>query len=218
MNDDISLALTIMRDGFNGWSPSFPKLIFYPSIAQASTYKALARAFPQMRLTIARAAIFADYQDLFDWIVKGPNSEFETITLQRSLWVEALQSPHDYYRDVIEALAKERGIFNELGNFTPDVPAYEQHSIREATFHTTARALKPNDWIWGNINCYQEDWPCCIYDGIVCEVSRLERLLSLPREWQPTEQEVDPGLHHRILDYETWPPNIEELLKPSDAE
>ncbi|KJZ79037.1 hypothetical protein HIM_01810 [Hirsutella minnesotensis 3608] len=213
MNDDISLALTINKGGFNHWSPGFPKLIYYPAVAQPTTYKALAHALPEMRSAVARAAIYADFQELFDWLMKGPNGEFENVVPTRSLWIEALQSPHDYYRVTLEAIARERGIFDQIGNFMPDLPYWEQVSVRETKFHMTSNDLKPMDRIWENIESWQGYWSSCFYNSVSFNASKLERLLSLPKEWQPTEEDLDPDLHHRILDYDTWPPNIEELLK-----
>jgi hypothetical protein len=45
---------------------NLPYLIWYPTLARLSTYRELAQRKPQMKLQVLRAAVVANYPDLFD--------------------------------------------------------------------------------------------------------------------------------------------------------
>ncbi len=67
-----------------------PYLIWYPTIAQRSTYKHLAELKPQMRPQVVRACIVGDCQDLFDELVNH-------IVPDVALLAEAKQSSNLHY-------------------------------------------------------------------------------------------------------------------------
>ncbi|KAH6686723.1 hypothetical protein F5X68DRAFT_11869 [Plectosphaerella plurivora] len=52
-----------------------PYHIWHPDVARVETYWALAVHFPNMRHQVTRAAIYADYQGLFDLLMNGSSGE-----------------------------------------------------------------------------------------------------------------------------------------------
>lgn len=216
MNDDISWALKVGRGGFGLWQPHHPYQICYPDIAWPSTYEALARAIPAMRPAVARAAIHADYKAVFDLVVTGPSDEFEIISPDGSLYAEALQSPQLYYRETLEKIAREKGIWEKISGISPMEPQWRQYSVREPRIRGASNLLHTDPQLWREVSADCEGFRTGIYDGVRCNALCLERYISLPKDWLPTSKDVDPDLPEISLDYKTWPPNSATLLASSE--
>lgn len=217
MNDDISFALKQANSNTpRGWSIASPQMIFYPDIANAATYEALARAIPIMRMPVARAAIYANYRSVFDLVMTELNDDLDIIKLDYTLYVQALASPEPYYRETLERLAAERGVSDTLTNRSPELPPWEQMSLRQARTRVVNNILRDEIYVEREIRstadgqCHHE----AIYDGLQFHAVNLERYFSLPEQWRPTAKDVDESTRERRLDYESWPPNFSELLKP----
>ncbi|EQL02878.1 hypothetical protein OCS_01410 [Ophiocordyceps sinensis CO18] len=186
MNDDISWALTVCKGGFGHWEPDYPCLIFFPDMANSDTYEALARAVPAMRPAGARAAMYANYKAPFDLVVTGPNDDFETVTPNPALYAEAMQSPEPYYRNILERIARERGLLDTIKEPSRDVPSWEQASLRRWDVHVKHNVLYAEVDRWRDIVADSQDCEMAIYDGVRCNAMGLERYLSPPEEWRPS--------------------------------
>ncbi|TWU73480.1 hypothetical protein ED733_000588 [Metarhizium rileyi] len=216
MNDDISFALRQANDELpQGWSIAPPQMIFYPDIACPDTYEALARAIPTMRMPVARAAIYADYKSVFDIVMTELNQDSTSIRLDYTLYVQSLASPNPYYRETLERLAKEQGTSDTLKTRSPDSKPWEQMSLTQARTRDRSNLLYDEIYAWREIISTADGQyhHHAIYDGIQCDTIQLERYLSLPVEWRPTERDVDESTRERRLDYKDWPPRMAELLK-----
>ncbi|XP_044715644.1 uncharacterized protein HRG_10825 [Hirsutella rhossiliensis] len=178
MNDDISWALTVGKGGFGHWEPDYPGLIFFPDIANSDLYEALARAVPAMRPAVARAAIYANYKALFDLVVTGHNDDFETVTPNPALYAEALQSPVPHYRNILERIARERGVLDTIKEPSRDVFSWEQASLRRWDVHVKHNVLYAEVYRWRDIVVDSQPCDMAIYDGVRCNAMGLERYLS----------------------------------------
>jgi hypothetical protein len=199
MNNDLSRVLA---------GEPCPYLIWYPTTACESTYTALVRITPlYLRRVVARAAIYCDYQTLFDDLVT--NAKDDAVKPEHALLVEAQHSSNPYYRQVIEQRAKELGI-------SLDVNSIPEDSQEEYWQRVSVRNLRSSRAIWksgmtlGSI--YTEFLQMhSVYNGAGCDASKVELYVSIPDDWKPTEEAVEVDVL-AYLDYKNWPPHAERLL------
>jgi len=176
--------------------------MWYPTEALETTYAALARIRPRMRPDVCRAAIYCDYQSLFDDLMTNATGD-DAVKPTRSLLIEAESSWNPHYRAVIERKASESGISLDIRSITSteDVWPWLLRSAR--------RQNRSSSVVYhGGIPCapmgmmYND--PRSIYDGSFSDTSEMDLGMTIPESWQPTEE--DEMLY---LDYKSWPP-IEE--------
>lgn len=194
INNDLSYILSP-----NG---AFPKLIWYPSVAASSTYEALARLIPRMRPDVARAAIFANYQQLFDSLIAGDGGDPVEPTYE--LLNEARRSHNVHYRETLERKAKELGLDITKGGPWPDALVQDLPQYKHF-FDTNYPARLPGI----GISRREHD---SIYNDMACNASYVETYISIPEEWRraPEGYEPEDGITHMELDYVRWPPGFQK--------
>ncbi|KAK3196798.1 hypothetical protein K4F52_000142 [Lecanicillium sp. MT-2017a] len=207
MNEDISWALRKVGS-------SLPELIHFPDIAAPSTYKALAKLVPRMRNSTLHAAIYANYKDVFDFVL-GLDSPAITLRPITRLVAEAKDSPNSHYLEVLLQLAKEHEMTDDevkgkIGTGTR--LRWRNVSTRENLTRMTYvsnRAPEPPD-LYSACNSSSlypitiaEEHVGALYNGFGVDARSLERYLSLPESWLPLEEEF-PEIGES-LDYENWP-------------
>lgn len=184
-------------------------MIHYPDVAAESTYKAVARASTFLHNAVAKAAVYAGYKELFDWMVIGPNEEFETVELTYPIWVEAINSTDKYYCEAIDRIAKERGIPEEkYKSRDPTCEQWKNTSFRDIKEHWEWHSLSSNPNPRDLVGADAEYWPRSFYDGAYCSAKDLELWMSIPEAWKPQEGDGYDG-DSRRLDYEHWPKHME---------
>jgi hypothetical protein len=177
MNNVLS---TISKETGTG---NIPYVIWHPTIARASTYRELARRKPEMKPQVLRASIVGNYQDLF-------NELLNDVTPDKALIQEASESSNLYYKAALERRASELDI-------TPGLEIYQEwkRSTRRNVEYSHNTILKSM-----STTRIRADFKL-FYDGIDCDVSRVELLACLPEEWKlPADREV-----YTELDYIDWP-------------
>jgi hypothetical protein len=179
---------------------SLPYLIWYPAVAEPTTYSELARRIPSMRPAVLRAAVFADMSNVFDELMAEAAFSPDGFAL-----VEAENSPHPYYRETITKRARELEVnlsFAATSERTAGLEQWKWYSLRPdakawrafpRTSNVVPRILGPMQISGG-----RENIETC-YNGIGCDASTIELFVSLPDGWKPTDE---PAVD---LDYVTWP-------------
>ena len=164
------------------WSTT-PYLIWWPTVAQESTYRHLAKIQPDMLPQIIRACIHAGYKDLFDELLPR-------VTPDQVLLREAEDQGRLYFRQALEERVKTLDIdpqypregwkahlSNEFGNSTTNVVKYlDEHAIGTSF-----------------------DVP---YDGLQCDATIVELMACLPDAWKLA---ADDEREICEIDYEQWP-------------
>ena len=82
---DARFIMNNVLSGDRSGDHNLPYLIWYPTLARPSTYRALSKLQSQTKSPVVRACIVADYQDLFDELI-------EEVTLDEALVAEAAGS------------------------------------------------------------------------------------------------------------------------------
>jgi hypothetical protein len=199
MNNDLSRCLP----GGAGRQP--PYLIWYPDAAVASTYAALARACPHMRPIVCRAAIYCDYQELFDDLMTLARGD-DAVRPTRALLIEAQSSPNPHYRGVIERRAGEAGV-------SLDAAAMTDEERLLPWLLKSARSLRNGNRIWtegvtlGSIYTWFQQ-SNSIYNGSFCDASYLNLSITIPDAWKPTREAVEDV--QVAVDYDSWPPQAKQ--------
>ncbi|KAF9047763.1 hypothetical protein BJ165DRAFT_1468064 [Panaeolus papilionaceus] len=185
MNNDVSRALLCGRS-------SLPYLIWYPDIAEPATYKALSERVPEMRTSCLRAAIFADFAQLFDQLLVDTSPDAYLVA-------EAEQSPNPKYLEALKAKARETGVnLGILAAVKKGGDGWKMSSVRKAEVLVRGNSVGPEEII-GTDSIGAEWWEqAAIYNGARCSPDMLELFLSLPEGWKPTEKPIE-------LDYVEWP-------------
>ncbi|KAF9874542.1 hypothetical protein CkaCkLH20_08105 [Colletotrichum karsti] len=191
MDNDLSYILS------QEWA--CPRLIWYPVVPADSTYEALARLVPRMRPSVARAAIYANRQHLFDALISGDDGG-DPVEPSHGLFNEARRSHNAHYRETLERKASEVGVdLNKLGPWpdplVQDVPSYIHW------FNTTLPAPRLS------IGTARRDHDS-IYNGMSCNASGVETYISIPEEWRKAPEDYDGDEGYIELDYKEWPPGF----------
>lgn len=153
-----------------------PYLIWYPSIAQESTYRELYRLRPSMALQMLRACIAGKYTTLF--------AEVLAQVVPDSVVVREAKASFDF-RDAIEQRVREAGVM-------PPAPYEEWKHCSRRDLEVVPNIVSHSAGIGTAFDL--------LYDGTQCDAGRVEVLASMPLEWKDFP---DPGVQ---LDYTSWPP------------
>ncbi|KAI9778947.1 MAG: hypothetical protein M1816_003795 [Peltula sp. TS41687] len=154
MNNDLSRITPDTKPS------ELPYCIWYPAVADWSTYAALARRKPSMKQSIARACIVADYESLYDKFDAEPDF---------FLVAEARDSPNPHYMRDLERKATERG-----GPVGEDAPDWRKKT-RKCMFEPTTMGLAKN-----MSNALAETEYGWAYDGLVANMSAVELNVCAP--------------------------------------
>jgi hypothetical protein len=187
MNNDLSRVLARKED-----KRSLPYLIWYPDIAVESTYKALAHRVAEMREACLRAAIYADYHDLFDELLVLPG-----VTPNPFLMVEAEKSSNPHFVSALQSRAEELGANMDRSAAIRLHQSYKLYSVKDPILVRTDWALANSasvELVSGEL-CEDEG----MYNGVRADIHTLELFLIAPEAWRPEETIVE-------LDYTNWPP------------
>ncbi|GAB7350065.1 hypothetical protein MBLNU459_g0734t1 [Dothideomycetes sp. NU459] len=164
-----------------------PYLIWWPSIAQPSTYRHLAKLQPDMLPQIIRACIHAGYQDLFDELLPQ-------VTPDTGLLSEAESSGQLHFLEALEERVKSPGI-------TPGHPknfkGYTSH-----TFGLSGNLVSK----YLDVRSIGGDFDAP-YNGTQCEADLVEVSVCLPDAWKLA---ADDEQRLCELDYEEWPAKMAE--------
>ena len=196
MNNDISRCLAGGAAGND-----LPDLIWYPEAACETTYAALARHCPRMRTAACRAAIYCNYQNLFDELMTHATGD-DAVKPTRGLLVEAEQSGNPHYREVVRRKAEEAGIAIDWATMT-------NAERRWSWQFTSMKSVRTSNWLnvsgvsRGCIGYGQES--VAYYNGSSADPGDLILQLTIPESWRATVDE-GPGVY---MDYKRWPPSME---------
>lgn len=213
MSDDLSRLLGRRADDV-----ACPYYIWYPDIASEDTYKALAVHFPQMRPQIMRAAIYADYQQLFDLIISesvpappllsdgmargaesSPGGAQDQWSKPRHYhYLESTYSHNPHFKTTLLRKAAELDVdITRLSN-----PAHSQVNQCVAHFHKGRDDITP---------FYVEiTRPDASY---TCDARRLEFHILSCKDWRLKAEDVEKmeqGDWYTLC-YEDWPESVWKL-------
>ncbi|KAH6605498.1 hypothetical protein Trco_004651 [Trichoderma cornu-damae] len=198
-------ARMIMSNDLSRLSPDVPKnhqpyLIWYPDVAQESTYRELARRLPSMKLAVVHASIYCDYRKLFDLLL--PDIEPDPALLQEAKQRDADGHP-SYYTAALLTRAGELGLEQAIQDVADKHWAtkrdYTLVSVR-ADAHTNG--LYHDSALVRRVPTMLGDGQHVgIYNGVSSAPFDAYLWASVPRHWLPKEGDAD-----KYLDYEEWPP------------
>lgn len=165
-----------------------PYLIWWPTVAEPSTYRQLATLQPDMLPQIVHAAIYAGYKDLFDELLPK-------LTPDDVLVSAAKRVCNTHYLEALQSRAQSLGITEanlERG------PAWKYHLMGnfDHSSNTVAKYL--------NATSVLTEWHMP-YDGRQIDASSIEATAMLPDAWKSLM--VNGAEHWRDLDYDEWPPS-----------
>jgi hypothetical protein len=162
-----------------------PYLIWWPTQAQPSTYRHLAKIQPEMLLQIIHACIYAGYKDLFDELLPQ-------VTPNKSLLREAERQGNLHFLRALEERVKSLGI-------TPQDPpsneGWKSYISSGFGMSTTSVVKYLDNRTIGN----GFDVP---YNGMQCDAAGVEVMVCLPNAWKLA---ADDERDHCDLNYEDWP-------------
>jgi hypothetical protein len=163
-----------------------PYLIWWPKVAQESTYRHLAKLQPEMIPQIVRACIYAGYQTLFDELLSK-------VTIDTILTRDAESQGFLYFRQALKERAKALGIVPQ------DPPTGQDWRFWISSGFAEDTELVPK---------FVDDESVVIgfeapYDGIQCDASVFELIACLPEKWMLSASDEKGS---RYLDYDEWPP------------
>ncbi|KAH8879291.1 hypothetical protein GQ53DRAFT_800282 [Thozetella sp. PMI_491] len=185
---------------------ALPYLIWYPTLAQPSTYAELARRIPRMRPAVLRAAVFGDMREVFDQVMADPAFCPDGFTL-----AEAESSHIMYYKEAILKRGAELGVdlsyvaSSERDGFGGGISGdgFKWYSVRADAKNWRGYPKSSYD-ISSSVGLWQiavgTENIANIYNGIGCNTSEVELMLAVPQEWRPKK-----GEYYRELDYVYWP-------------
>lgn len=159
MNNDLSHIDENTKD--------VPYLIWYPGLADAETYRALAGRRPDMKEQIARACIAADYKDLFDELGAQPTSY---------LVREAQDSRNPYYLAQLQAKIKQVGHIESDGY--GDAFAWKNFTYKDMVERSSTYLLRH---VAGHNFGEDFDW---IYNGHSADIGDVELFVSVTDEFK----------------------------------
>lgn len=144
-----------------------PYLIWWPTVAQPSTYRRLANIQPNMLTQSMHATIYAEYKDLFDELVAR-------VTPHRVL-IEAAEVKHDkHYLKALEARAASLGV--EPVDYGPG-EIWKRHVVENLGRSTT---FVPKYLDIESIGTGFE----VPYNGRQCDGAVVETMVMLPDAWR----------------------------------
>ncbi|TID01637.1 hypothetical protein CH35J_003440 [Colletotrichum higginsianum] len=211
MNNDLSYILSPQG--------ADPRLIWYPSVAHPAAYETLVRVKPSMRHAVARAAIYANYQSLFDKLIQedGDDGGPAPVVPDYELLNEARRSHNAHYRKTLERIAAERQA--DMSQRRPD-PLVQD--LRSAILCFFVRKGDRVPRLRVGTNTEPGD-PYTVYNGMECDAAGVEMYLSIPDGWRlPLPEGFDSPLTiegNTLLeyDYKIWPPVFEETAVSRDG-
>ncbi|KAH9885374.1 hypothetical protein F4778DRAFT_799173 [Xylariomycetidae sp. FL2044] len=188
MNNDLFQILLSSESAGSAYEKRIPYLIWYPEVAAADTYRALAHRVPEMREACIRAAIYAGYSDLFDELLLLPGA-----VPSRYLVAEAKRTKNPQrFVSALQLRADELGI---------DVDSYTENwklvSVRDTNFLRRSNYLPKSPSKWSVFGQFFEQG--AVYNGIMAVAEELELFLMAPESWRPD------GGSNVELDYKNWP-------------
>lgn len=168
----------------NALDTELPYLIWYPSIAQASTYRKLAQIKPEMTPQIIRACIVGDHMDLFDELLK---SDFQP---DEALLEEAERSSHSHYKEALAAQVKATG--------SRELQVFEKWKLQD---HRDLQ--RSENLVYKSItNAFPRTGFESLYNGLQCSVGGVELMACLPGAAEMFEDDEDDM---KEIDYRTTP-------------
>lgn len=171
--------------------PHTPYLIWWPTIAQPSTYRHLAKLQPSMLPQIVRACIYAGYKDLFDDLLPQ-------VTPDKVLLREAESQGNLHFRQALDERVKSLSI-------TPEYPpeGWKGDMANQFGLSTTCVVkYLDNNSVGTSFNVP--------YDGLQCDATEVELMACLPDAWKIA---ADDEAFTRELDYEEWPHKVTGAAK-----
>ncbi|KGQ09459.1 hypothetical protein BBAD15_g5206 [Beauveria bassiana D1-5] len=209
-------ARMIMSNDLSRLTPDVPRdhlpyLIWYPAVAQPSTYKEVARRCPTMRPAVLRAAIYAKDRTLFDELL-------DDVEPDPHLVGEARAHDHDhddeededevrpsYFTRRLLARAEKLGLADEMGNALSDrwggADSWKRFSVRSGGGGPHGMPESGN-WLFGGPSIVGAVQDPGIYNGVWADASIAELFASAPESWRPKK---DGGEGVVQIDYEQWP-------------
>lgn len=188
MNNDLSRVLLAAERDEDDDKKSLPYLIWYPEIAKAETYKALAHRVPEMREACVRAAIYAGYSELFDELLLLPG-----VVPNRYLMAEAERTSNPQrFLSALKSRADELGI--KMDSYSE---VWKLVSVKDKSFLSRGNYLVKSPSVGVVVGQFFEQ--SAVYNGIMAETDKLELFLMAPESWRPEEEtQVE-------LNYKDWP-------------
>ena len=167
---------------------NIPYLIWWPTVAQESTYRHLAKLQPEMLPQIIRACIYAGYQDLFDELLPK-------VTPDLILIDEAANQGKLHFRQALDERVNSLGVQPE---YPPPLEGWNRalNPIIEDSTNWVVKHLDNNS-IGTGFNCP--------YDGRQCDATTVEFMACLPDAWKIPPDNSAVGLE---LDYKHWPSEV----------
>jgi hypothetical protein len=149
MNNDLSRIATENVD--------VPDCIWYPTLAQPSTYKKLVDLKPSMIKTVVQACIVADYEHVYKQL---PDFDPDPVLIS-----EAKDSSNPFYLEDLNRRVAEKGI--DLENIY--VEAWKVHATQKQLLQ------KSGMFLWKVVTEHNvSTGPEAIYNGILCEAGNIE--------------------------------------------
>ena len=188
MNNDLSRPIAKQDD-----RESLPYLIWYPDVASAETYRALAHRVPAMREACVRAAIYANYSNLFDELLL-----LDGVVPNPYLLTEAEMSSNPHFLSALQSRADQLGVKMARSTLDSSSEPWKLVSVRNSSF------LRRGQWL---VNAPSTELVFgefleqgAVYNGVRAETDRLELFLMAPESWRPEKGSVE-------VDYKEWPSN-----------
>ncbi|OAA45952.1 hypothetical protein BBO_03593 [Beauveria brongniartii RCEF 3172] len=204
-------ARMIMSNNLSRLTPDVPRdhlpyLIWYPAVAQSSTYKEVARRCPTLRPAVLRAAIYAKNRALFEELL-------DAVEPDPYLLGEARLHDDDddggevrpsYFTRRLLARAEKLGLADEMGNARSDrwggggggADSWKRFSVRSGGPHGMPES---GNWLFGGPAIVGAAQDPGIYNGVWADASIAELFASAPEAWRPKD---GGGVQ---ADYEQWP-------------
>lgn len=167
-------------------------MIWYPDIAKAETYKALAHRVPQMREACVRAAIYAGYSELFDGLLILPGVVSNPYLVAEA---ERASNPQRFL-SALRSRADELGI--EMGSYSE---VWKLVSVKDISFLRRSNCLVNSPSAGLVVGQFFEQG--AVYNGIMADMDPLELFLMAPESWRPE------GEYQVELDYKKWPSSFQ---------